>query len=185
MYFSQLCSRAEHQLQREGKHPATLITSFASLPTPVRRTFPTLPATADQRHQFLFSQGRFLAQHYAVWRLQRIWFITEFWIHPLKRGSSSSSPTPKHREGLVVLELDVTTPDLPHQEYMRPFHRNAKKKVTGFSEPVDTHGGRMLGAHLYPFLAGFTEHALQDYGPVRQRLVQAQIQMDLALQQLK
>ena len=136
MIFSEVVEGAGRTLLRSGEHRPTILVAFEGLPTPVRRTLRSFPATAEQRQHVLFLEGQQLGNQYSTWKVQRVWFISEGWMSladPHRWQAISPSRDPKRREVLLVLELDATSDDLKQRLEIREMRRNTKKKLKALS----------------------------------------------------
>jgi|SRR5579859_86869 len=188
---STLVKEASQELLHNGKYPPTVLIQFAEHAIPIRRTLRPFPATAEQRQQVLYQEGKFLGQSYPTWTIQQVWFVCEAWVSTNLRMAASQDP--KRREVLLVIGLDGTSPEDPalrQQGEVLEMRRNKHKKITSLSplpelvtasEPVTPAGVLPLA-----FLAGFVDataptHPFSQY--LREQIAREQLRMRILIEE--
>ena len=158
MNLNTITNEAERHLLRQGNHPPTVILLLDDVQTPIRRELLSFPGTPEKRQYTLFALGKQLGESYQTKNLRKVWFISEAWLQSL-----SESPLPKRREGLFVVEIDITTLEqiLDVREIVRGKHTRKIKTLRPFQDDHSTVRGPVTahGALILSFVAGFADAA--------------------------
>ena len=185
MDLATLLTQAEAQLLQYGTHPPTLIVALEGLPNPIRQTLTPFPGTSQQREDVLYLKGRQFAHQHGHRRIQRAWFICEAWMSVMQPNAPTRiapSLDPRRREVVFVIELDATSTVLSQQCGVREIKRAHSGKIrellpiTDLS--TDEKSQDLSGVLLLCFLDGFAQASSQEYGQLRNIILQHRYRLE-------